>query len=615
MFRFLNNNNLIKIIVSSILFIIGLMFKNEIVSFILIIISYLIIGYEVIIHAFKNLFKGHIFDEHFLMCIATIGSFFIGEIYEAVVIMLLFQIGEYLEDLAVDKSKKSIIELMDLKNEYANKKTGKNIKKVNSETLKINDVIIVRPGEKIPVDGTVIDGKSCLNVSMLTGETTPCYVSKNSKVLSGSINLNGMLTIKVQKTYKESTAYKILKLIQNSNNVKTNTEKFITKVSKYYTPSVILIALIIFIIQFVFLNYNINACFYKTLSFLVISCPCALVISIPLCYFSGIGCASKSGILIKGSSYLEMITKINTIVFDKTGTLTKGVFRITKIVPNGIKKNELLKIAAHAECFSTHPIALSILNEYKEKIDKTIINDHTEIPGMGIQVSINDDKILIGSHKLLEKNNIKFNKINSIYNVVYVVRNNKYMGYFIIADVIKFEAKNVVNKLHMFGINNIIVLSGDQDKIVSDVCEKINIKNYYASLLPDQKLDKLSEIKNNNNYIMSVGDGINDALLLLNSDIGVSMGNIGSDASIEASDIILMHDNLADLIKVFKIARITKRTVWINIVFAITVKILIMILSTLGITGIWMSVFADVGVTLITILNSIRILKTKFSIK
>lgn len=607
------NDELIRIILSLILFVLSFIISNTNISIFILVISYILVGYKVIINAFKNILKGEIFDEFFLMMIATIGAFYIGEVKEAVAIMLLFQIGEYLEDLAVDKSKDSIVGLMNLKSDYANLKVGPDFKKVNPELLKVGDTIIVKPGEKIPVDSIIIDGESTLDTSMLTGESIPQHVSKNKEVLSGSINLNGLLTLKVKNKFKDSTVSKILNLIEESDKKKTNTEKFITKFSKYYTPAVILIAFLIFVVQAIFLKGDINTWLYRSLSFLVISCPCALVISIPLGFFSGIGAASKYGILIKGSLDLENLSHVNSIIFDKTGTLTKGVFEVTKIVPKNISKKELLELAAHAEAFSNHPIALSIINSYNGKIDKTKIKNYNEIIGKGIEVDINDNNILIGNYSLFVEKKIKFDEIDNVNTVIYLAKNKEYMGYFIISDVIKEESKDVVDNLKKLGINDINVLSGDHKNIVSDVCKKIGIKNYYASLLPHQKLEKLNLIKKNNKIIMAVGDGINDAPLLLNSDIGVSMGNIGSDASIESSDIILMHDNLNDLITAFKIAHKTKKIVWFNIIFAIVVKTLVLILSALGITSIWASVFADVGVTLIAILNSVRILKIKFN--
>lgn len=606
------NFDLLKIIISSILFVIGILISNSTLSHIILILSYIVIGYEVIINAFKNIFKGHIFDEFFLMMIATFGAFFIGEFTEAVAVMLLFQLGEYLEDLAVDKSKGSIIGLMNLKSSYANIKVGDNIKNINPEKLNVNDIIVVKPGEKIPVDAVVIDGESTIDTSALTGEAIPRKVCKGNDILSGSINLNGLLTLKVSKKYKESTVSKILNLIENAENKKTDTEKFITKFSKYYTPVVVLCAVLIFVIQAMFLDGDINTWIYRSLSFLVISCPCALVISIPLGFFSGIGVASKYGILIKGSSDLEKLTHVNSIVFDKTGTLTEGVFKVTKVVSDKIPEDELLRLASHAEYFSNHPIATSILNDYDGNIDKSIIKNYEEIAGKGIKVNINKDKILIGNSKLFKDSKIKIDNIDEVSTIIYVARNNEYLGYVIISDVIKKEAKNTIVKLKDLGIKDIAILSGDNSKIVDDVSKKLNIKNKFGALLPQEKLEKLNNLKKENNTVMAVGDGINDALLLLSADIGVSMGNIGSDASIESSDIILIHDNLEQIVTAFNIAKKTKNTVWFNILFALTVKIIVLILSALGITSIWASVFADVGVTLIAILNSIKLLKIRF---
>lgn len=601
-----------NIIISSILFILGFLIPNKLFSNLIFILSYIIIGHKVIINSIKNILHGEIFDEFFLMTIATLGAFLIGDFKEGVAVMLFFQIGEYLEDMAIDNSRKSIVNLMDLRSDYANIQRGEKISKIKSELLKIGDIVVIKPGEKIPVDGIIIEGSSTIDTSMLTGEAIPKRVNINSEVLSGSINLNGLLTVKVTKKYKDSTAAKILELIENADSKKTHTEKFITKFSKIYTPIVTLCALLIFLIPVIFLNGDPSDWGYRALVFLVISCPCALVISIPLGFFSGIGAASKKSIIIKGSNDLETLTKINTIIFDKTGTITEGVFEVTKIVPINIKKDELLKLCAHAEYFSTHPIAISILNTYKKDIDKSIIKDFKEISGKGIKAKIGKDNIIVGNAKILAENNIELPKTDEIGTTVYIIKNNIIAGYIVITDKIKKNVPSMIKQLHSLSIDDLNVLSGDNQNIVHNVCKKLNIKNYYYELLPQEKVDILNSLKSTNKNVLAIGDGINDAPLLINADIGVSMGNIGSDAAIEASDIIIMEDDPSKIVTAIKIAQKTKKIVWFNILFAIIVKLVILILGALGISSIWAAVFADVGVTLIAILNSIRILKMKF---
>lgn len=589
------NEELYKIFISTILFILAIIFKINI----LFIFAYIIISYELFIEAIK---EKELFNEATLMIIATIGAIFINEYQEAVIVMILFQLGEYLSDLAVNNSKKSIIELMDLRSDIV---TLEDNTQIDIDDCKIGTKFVVKPGEKIPLDGIVIEGSSTLDTKSLTGESKPLIVKKNSEVLSGSINLDSILIIKSTKTSKTSTAARIIDIIENSNENKTKTEKFITKFSKVYTPIVCVLAILLVIIP-TLLGEDFSTWLYRSLNFLVISCPCALVISIPLGFFCGIGRASHEGILIKGSNELDHLSSIKALVFDKTGTITHGNFDVDLICNKGIKKEELLEIAAYAEYYSNHPIAKSILKKYNKKIDKKRISDYKEVSGKGIKVKIDNNLYLVGNEKLLKNIDIDIHN-DEIGTTVYIARKQTYLGHIVITDTIKKEAYKLVDNLEKLNINKVIMLSGDNIDIVSKVGKEIKIKEYYGNLLPQDKVDKINEIKKDFTTAF-VGDGINDAPVIKLSDIGIAMGGIGSDATIEASDIVLLKDDLNNIPKAIKISKLTKRIIKFNIIFAITFKIFILLLAAIGYTSIWLSVLSDVGVTILSILNSLRIL-------
>lgn len=592
------NEDLIRIIISIVFLVLGMIFNENIY---LLVISYVFISKEVYFNAFKNIREGNIFDENFLMIIATLGAFYIGEYPEAVLVMLLFSIGEYLSDLAVDNSKKAIVELMDLRSDKINLK---NVGITDVSNAKIGDIFVVAPGEKVALDGIVIKGESHLDTSSLTGEAVPRAVYKNSDVLSGTINLEGVLEVKATKTFETSTASKIIEILEKSEEKKTKTEKFITKFSKVYTPIVVLLAVFIVIIPTI-LGGNFNTWLYRALEMLVISCPCALVISVPLGYFSGIGKCSKEGILVKGSNILDDLVNVNTIIFDKTGTITEGVFEVTKIVSKNKKDDELLILAAAAESNSNHPIATSIKKAYGKEI-KSKITNVKEISGAGISCTIDKDNVLVGNKKLLKYNKIDVEENKELGTIVYVAKNKKLLGYIVISDKIKTNAKESLDKLRSDGISNLVMLSGDDEEVVNIISKKLNLDKAYGNLLPQDKVNILEEYKKYNKTAF-VGDGINDAPVIKLADVGIAMGGIGSDATIEASDIVLMKDDLSRLADAIKISKITKKIVMSNIIFAIMFKVIMLILAILGITPIWLAVFADVGVTIISVFNSLRI--------
>ncbi len=603
------NSDIIKIIISAVLFVLSLFLKDyEPIYFILLISSYLIVSFSIFIDAFKNILKGDFFDESTLMIIATISAFIIGEYPEAVMVMLLFEFGEYLSDLATSNSKDSITKLMDLRSDYVNLKKGDKFLKSDVKEARVNDLFIVKPGEKVPLDGIIVEGVSFMDTSSLTGESVPRKVEIGDKLLSGFVNTNGLITVKATSEFSNSTASKIINMLENSNEKKTVTEKFITKFSKIYTPLVVLLAILIVLIP-VLLGYNFNEWIYKALIFLVTACPCALVISVPLGYFCGVGRASKEGVLVKGSDGLENLAKLETIIFDKTGTITEGKFEVRNIVNKDISKEELLKIAAYLEYYSTHPIALSITSAYNGYIDSAQVHNYKEISGHGIIAYIGDKKYIIGNDKLFFKQGVSVPKVDTIGTVIYI-GTDKCLGYIVIGDKIKPSATNLINDLKMLNINRLVILSGDNEDVTKKVALKIGIDEYYFNLLPVDKVQKLKEIKGES-FTAFVGDGINDALALKEADLGISMGSIGTDAAIEASDIVLMHDNLNDISKAIKIARITQNIIKFNIVFALCFKFLMLVLATFGFASIWLAVFADVGVTLLAVLNSLRIMKKK----
>ena len=604
------NEDIIKIIISAILFVIALLFQNyEIVHLILLVCSYLIVSYRIFIEAIKKLVKGNVFDENTLMIIATVSAFIIGEYPEAVMVMLLFEFGEYLSDLAVDNSKESITKLMDLRSDYVNLKKGERIEKVDIKEAVIDDIFIVKPGEKVPLDGIVLDGKTSVDTASLTGENVPREVVQGDTVLSGFVNGSGVITVKATSVAENSTASKIINLLENSNEKKTKTEKFITRFSKIYTPIVVILAVLIVVIP-TMLGANFNDFLYKALVFLVTACPCALVISVPLGFFCGVGRASKEGILIKGSDGLESLSKLETVVFDKTGTITEGKFEVRDIVSRGVSKDELLELAAYSEYYSNHPIAKSIVTAYKDEIDENLIKNYKEVSGYGVTAIVNDKKVIIGNDKLLNQENIAVEEVNDFGTTIYVACDGQYLGYLVIGDKIKDSAYNLVNNLKKNGINRVVMLSGDTEDMVKIVADKVNIDEYYSQLLPIDKVQKLREIKEKS-YTAFVGDGINDAPVIKEADLGISMGGIGSDAAIEASDVVLMHDNLDKIVTAIKISHITQKIVMFNIVFALGFKFLMLVLATFGLASIWMAVFADVGVTLLAVLNALRIMKKK----
>lgn len=603
---------IIKILTSFVLFLVALLMPidNQIIKIAIYVIAYLVVGFEVLKEAIENIFKGEVFDENFLMAIATIGAFAIGEYPEAVTVMLLYQVGETFQDYAVDNSKKSIENLMNIRPDFANVLRKNAEIKVNPEEVKVGEIIIVKPGEKIPLDGKIIDGESMLDTTALTGESVPRKANTGDNVFSGCINQTGLLRIQVTKKFGESTVSKILNLVENAEDKKSKSENFITKFAKYYTPVVVILAVIIAIVPPIIIKEaNFTEWLYRALSFLVVSCPCALVISIPLSFFAGIGGASKIGVLIKGGNYLEALANVNTVVFDKTGTLTKGVFEVQKVEEVGAPKQDIIKYSAYAENYSNHPIAVSIKKAYNEKIDEKLISDINEISGKGISVKIENKQVLVGNEKLMQENNIEYTKCNEIGTVVYVSIENKYSGYILISDEIKEDSFKAIKELKD-NKKQTIMLTGDKKEVGEDVAKKLGIDKVYTELLPDGKVKKVEElIKQKNGTLAFVGDGINDAPVLALSDIGIAMGGLGSDAAIEAADIVIMTDEPSKVNKAIKISKKTMRIVKQNIIFAISIKALVLILSAVGITTMWEAVFADVGVSIIAVLNAIRILK------
>ena len=607
-----NSKELIKIIVSIILLVISFFIKTNSIKTILLLISYLVVGLDIILKAIKNISKGEIIEENFLMSIASIGAILIHELPEAVAVMLFYQIGEYFQDRATDKSKKHIRELMNIRPDYATVLRNSKEVKVSPEEVKIEEIIIVKPGEKIPLDGIVKKGTSTLNTVAITGESIPTEVSIDSKIISGTINLTSTLEIEVTHTFKESTVSKILNMVENAKEKKAKNEKFITKFSKIYTPVVVILAIIVSILPPLITSSPLKVWIYKGLSFLVASCPCALVISIPLSFMAGIGISAKNGILIKGSNYLEELTKVKTIAFDKTGTLTEGIFKVEKINSLHLKKEELLEYACMAEYHSNHPIAISLKEAYQKAIDDKKIEKMTNLSGLGIKATIDKKEVLVGNQKLMDKYNIEYPTSKEIGTIIYIAINNQYEGNIIINDKIKSNAKETLEILNNQYNINTFMLTGDKEIVAKKIKDELKINEYKAELLPQEKVEELKRIKEKNNYpVAFVGDGINDAPVLSLANIGISMGSLGSDAAIEASDIIIMEDNLSKIPTALYIAKKTITIAKENIIFAITIKLLILLLSILGITSMWYAVFADVGVSIIAIANSLRLLRLK----
>lgn len=601
---------LIRIILSAIALIAVLLVPaNSTLKPFLFLIPYLIIGYDVLLKAIKNIFHGQIFDENFLMTIATIGAFLTAEYPEAVVVMLLYQIGELFQSIAVGKSRKSITSLMNIRPDFANViRDGKEIT-VDPNEVEIGEIILVKPGEKIPLDGIVTEGKTSVNTSALTGESLPRDISESDNVISGSVNIDGVIKIKVTEKFEKSTVSKILELVENASEKKSKAENFITKFAKYYTPCVVIGAVLLAFIPPLLFNQDFSVWINRALVFLVISCPCALVISIPLSFFGGIGGAAKHGILIKGSNYLETLSKVKTIVFDKTGTLTKGNFNVTAIHSQNMSEAELLDIAALAESYSNHPIAESILRAHKGHIDKTRVSDVSEIPGFGIKAIIDGKEIYAGNGKLMEKVGADYHECHQVGTVIHISSGSNYSGHIVISDEIKSTSENAIVKLKELGIKKTVMLTGDMKNVGEDVGNRLKIDEIHCELLPANKVDVVEKLLEEKNTLAFTGDGINDAPVLKRADIGIAMGALGSDAAIEAADVVLMDDNPEKIALAIKIARKTMRIVKQNIVFALLVKFIVLLLGAIGIANMWGAVFADVGVMILAVLNAIRVMK------
>ncbi|WP_113674175.1 heavy metal translocating P-type ATPase [Vallitalea guaymasensis] len=581
------------------------------------VVAYVVVGREIVISAIKGLFTGRLLDENFLMTIASISAFAIGEYPEATAVMLFYRVGELFEGLAVNRSKNSIEELLNIKPDVANLKVGDKYKIVDPEKVKVGDTIMVKPGEKIPLDGYVIEGTSSIDTSVITGESLPREAEEGTEVYSGSINKSGVILVKVTKEFSESTVAKILKLVKDANSQKAHTEKFITKFARYYTPIVVGIAVLLAFIPALFFGGDFGSWIYRAAIFLVVSCPCALVISIPLGYFGGIGGASSKGILVKGGNYLEELRNIKSIIFDKTGTLTKGVFKVTQVISSnqGVNKEKVVEIAAHVEHYSNHPIAVSIINEYNKNIDEKRVKDITEVAGKGVKALFDGKMVAVGNRKLMEQENVSVGNRDTVVGTkVYVAMDNKLMGIIVIADELKSDTIDAIKELKNHGVEDIVMLTGDHKDVAEDIAKRVGITRYYSDLLPDEKVDKLEEIMNGvgkNDTVVFVGDGINDAPVLARADVGIAMGGVGSDAAIEAADVVLMSDELSSIPTAMRVSKNTNKIVWENIVFSLGVKIIIMILATLNLANMWMAIFADVGVAVIAILNSIRALRVK----
>ena len=620
-----------KLLIGGILFVLGIFVPKTlfIPKLAVFLVSYLVIGGDVLLSAFKNILNGQVFDENFLMAIATIGAFAIGEYPEGVAVMLFYQLGELLQGIAVNNSRKSIVSLMDIRPDYANIKVGEGIKKVSPEEIKVGEIIVVKPGEKVPLDGKIVKGASTFDTSALTGESLPREAKAGDDVLSGFINKNGLIEIQVAKVFSESTVSKILYLMENAGSKKSKTENFITKFARYYTPAVVITALIVAIFPPLLIQgATFSDWIYRALIFLVVSCPCALVISIPLGFFGGIGGASRHGILIKGTNYLEVLNDLESVVMDKTGTLTKGIFKVTEVnVKNNIKINDfennkteltkplLLKYAAHIEKFSNHPIAQSIVAEYENsvsKVDENVVKDFEEISGFGIKVNINNHQFLAGNSKLMNLENITFDKKENLGTAIYLAADGKYIGNILISDEVKEDSARAIKGMKENGVKEIVMLTGDNEAIGKNIAEKLGIDKVFTELLPNEKVEKLEEIyktKSEKGKVAFVGDGINDAPVLARADLGIAMGGAGSDAAIEAADVVIMNDEPSKIVTAIKIAKKTKEIVWQNITVAFAIKIVVMALGLFGDATMWEAVFADVGVALLAVLNATRVLR------
>lgn len=611
------SKQLIKIIISLLLVVISLLLKfdTELYSNILYVIAYIIVGYDIVLKAVRNIFKGKVFDENFLMTVATIGAFCIGEFPEAVAVMLFYQIGELFQSYAVDRSRKSVASLMDIRPDYANVYREDEIERIDPDEVNIGEIILVKPGEKIPLDGIVVDGESMLNTQALTGESVPRKVTVNDEVLSGCINNDRILKIKVSKEFEESTVSKILDLVENASSRKSKSENFISKFAKYYTPIVVIVSVALAVIPpLVIKEALFSDWLYRALSFLVVSCPCALVISIPLSFFGGIGAASKIGVLIKGSNYLEALASAEIVVCDKTGTLTEGVFKVQKIKAIGYSDDELLRYAAYAEGFSNHPISISLKQAYNKEINEKLVTETQEISGKGVLAKVDGKMVLVGNEKIMKEYNIKFQKSEETGTIVYVAINDEFAGTILIADKIKEDSYKAVKLFKNNNVRKVVMLTGDRDNISESVANELNLDEYHAELLPQDKVswvEKLMTQKSSGGKLIFVGDGINDAPVLALSDIGVAMGGLGSDAAIEAADVVIMTDEPSKIASSVQISKKTMRIVKQNIVFAIAVKIGVLIFSAFGVSTMWEAVFADVGVSVLAIVNALRVLRIK----
>lgn len=605
------------LIVGAALFVVGIAVSlSPSVKLAVFLVSYLLVGGEVVLRALRNITKGQIFDENFLMSVATVGAFGVGAYAEGVAVMLFYQIGEFFQDLAVNRSRKSISALMDIRPDYANLKTGSEVKKVSPEEVAVGDLILVRPGEKVPLDGKVVEGQSSVDTAALTGESLPRDVEPGTEILSGSVNKSGVLTIEVTKRFGESTVSKILDLVQNASSQKAPTENFITKFARYYTPAVVFAAIALAVIPpLVMPGASISGWIYRALTFLVVSCPCALVISIPLSFFGGIGAASKKGILVKGSNYLEALNSVDTVVFDKTGTLTKGNFKVTQIhAETGWTEQEILDYAAHAELYSNHPIAVSIREAYGKEPDAAKVADYEEISGKGVRVTIGGKSILAGNGKLMEAGEIDWVPSGEAGTAVYLAIDGRFAGSVLISDEVKPDSRQAIENLKAAGVRQTVMLTGDSRDNGQEVAQELGLDAAYTDLLPQQKVEQMEKLLGavpQGRKLVFVGDGINDAPVLARADVGVAMGGLGSDAAIEAADVVLMTDEPSKLVTAIRVAKRTRSIVWQNIIFALDVKLAILILAAFGIATMWAAVFGDVGVTVIAVLNAIRATRTK----
>lgn len=581
----------------------------------LFVVSYLLVGFEILRKAARNIVNGHVFDENFLMTVATLGAFGIGEIEEAVAVMLFYQVGEFFQSYAVDKSRKSITALMDIRPDYANVYRNKEILKVDPDEVNVGETILIKPGEKVPLDGNVVEGEGMLNTLALTGEAMPRHVKKDDSVFSGCISMDATLKLKVEKEFSESTVSKILELVENASSRKSKSENFISKFAKFYTPIVVGIAVLLALLPPMFLGWDIfSTWLYRALSFLVVSCPCALVISIPLSFFGGIGAAAKRGILVKGSNYLEALSKTELVICDKTGTLTEGVFKVQEINGVGYSDQDVLKYAAYAEYYSLHPISLSLKEAYGKEIDDKLITKNKELSGKGVYSVVDGKKILVGNDKLMEEYHISYTKNHKVGTIIYVAIDSQFAGSIVISDKIKEDAYLAMEQFRKNQVQKVVMLTGDKENISKSVAKKLGIDEYHAELLPQEKVklvEKYMSEKSADGKLVFVGDGINDAPVLAYADIGISMGGLGSDAAIEASDVVIMTDQPSLISEAIQISRQTMRIVKENIIFAITVKIVVLLLSAFGLATMWAAVFADVGVSVIAILNALRILRIK----